>query len=95
MHDLLAVGITLDEPDRGAGRRWIAEGLRAPAGTDGVRSREDARRQYGMQSKETMAPPVSRGLQARHVYLMAALCLMGGLAIGYAIRLWSALKRVR
>ena len=41
-----------------------------------------------MQSNETMAPPVNRGLQARHVYLMAALCLIAGLAIGYLVRAW-------
>jgi cytochrome c-type biogenesis protein CcmH/NrfG len=41
-----------------------------------------------MQSNEAIAPPMSRGLQARHVYLMAALCLMAGLAIGYLVRAW-------
>jgi cytochrome c-type biogenesis protein CcmH/NrfG len=41
-----------------------------------------------MQSNEAMAPPVSRRLQARHVYLMAAVCLVVGLAIGYLVRGW-------
>ncbi|UWZ85434.1 tetratricopeptide repeat protein [Occallatibacter riparius] len=41
-----------------------------------------------MESNETMAPPVNRMLQARHVYLMAALCLIAGLAIGYLVRAW-------
>jgi cytochrome c-type biogenesis protein CcmH/NrfG len=41
-----------------------------------------------MQSNGTMAPPVSRGMQLRHVYLMAGVCLMAGLAIGYLARAW-------
>ena len=41
-----------------------------------------------MQSNETMAPTASSGLQARHVYLMAAVCLVAGLAIGYLARAW-------
>ncbi len=41
-----------------------------------------------MQSNEAMAPPVSRGMQVRHVYLMAGVCLMVGLAIGYLSRAW-------
>jgi len=41
-----------------------------------------------MRSIEAMAPPAGRGIQVRHVYLMAALCLMAGLAIGYLARAW-------
>jgi cytochrome c-type biogenesis protein CcmH/NrfG len=41
-----------------------------------------------MQSNATMVPPVNRGLQARHVYLMAAVCLVAGLAVGYLVRGW-------
>jgi cytochrome c-type biogenesis protein CcmH/NrfG len=39
-----------------------------------------------MGSNATVAPPVSRRLQARHVYLMATICLVAGLAIGYVVK---------
>jgi cytochrome c-type biogenesis protein CcmH/NrfG len=52
------------------------------------RGNEDVGRKYGMQSNGTMAPPVSKGMQVRHVYLMAGVCLMAGLAIGYLVRAW-------
>ena len=41
-----------------------------------------------MQSTETMAPRAGRRMQAKHVYLMAAACLIAGLPIGYAVRAW-------
>ena len=49
---------------------------------------EYVRRRHGMGSNGTVAPTVSRGMQARHVYLMAAVCLVAGLAIGYVVKGW-------
>jgi cytochrome c-type biogenesis protein CcmH/NrfG len=41
-----------------------------------------------MADQPTSATRAGRRLQARHVYLMAALCLVGGLAGGYLARGW-------
>jgi cytochrome c-type biogenesis protein CcmH/NrfG len=41
-----------------------------------------------MASEVAMATPQGRSLQNRHVYLMAAACLVAGLTLGYGLRGW-------